>query len=270
MLERTLNRALWIVLVGCHSNPTIAPDATADVACDGDQQLIGSTDRLHVQIEYNGAPAVLLLDTGSPTTFFQEPLGSPDPVANAATFQIGCDAVVVDGRPEAPEGSVNGMPSVGTFGVDRLLAATSEIDLVDERLSYANVAGTTGWMTAPYDVVSGLVLPHVALDGQPMRLMLDTGSQDTLWLGQAAQPGDVAVDTTDAQGNVVHLFAGTAMLTIGNMQRTIPVLRAPSFPYLEQTVAALGGDVQGLLGLSSLGDAFVLDGMLHVEPQLAQ
>jgi hypothetical protein len=48
------------------------------------------------------------------------------------------------------------------------------------------------------------------------------------------------------------------------------MLRAPSFPYLEQTVAALGGDVQGLLGLSSLGDAFVLDGTLHVEPQLAQ
>jgi hypothetical protein len=55
------------------------------------------------------------------------------------------------------------------------------------------------------------------------------------------------------------------VLTIGTVQRTIPVLRAPSFPYLEQTVAALGSDVHGLLGLSSLSDAFVLDGVLHVE-----
>lgn len=64
-----MNRALLVVLVGCHSNPTIAPDATADASCDGDQPLIATADRLHVQIEYNGAPAVLLLDTGSPTTF---------------------------------------------------------------------------------------------------------------------------------------------------------------------------------------------------------
>ena len=135
MQVRISNKAWLFVVVGCHSNPAVAPDA----ACDADQQLIGSTDRLHVQIEYNGAPAVLLLDTGSPTTFLQEPLGSHDPIANAATFQIGCDAVVADGRPEAPEGPVNGLPSVGTFGVDRLLIAPSEIDLVDARLSYANV-----------------------------------------------------------------------------------------------------------------------------------
>ena len=39
------------------------------------------------------------------------------------------------------------------------------------------------------------------------------------------------------------------------------MLRAPSFPYFEQTVASLGGNIHGLLGLSALrGRALVVDG----------
>jgi hypothetical protein len=116
------------------------------------------------------------------------------------------------------------------------------------------------WPNAPFDLDKGLVLPHVSLNGTAVRLVLDTGSDHTLWLGQQPKAGDTEVDTTDAQGNPVKLYFGTAMLMIGAWQGSVPVLRAPSFPYLEQTVTDLGGNVAGLLGLSSLGAAFVIDG----------
>ena len=41
----------------------------------------------------------------------------------------------------------------------------------------------------------------------------------------------------------------------------VPVLRAPSVPYFEATVAALGGNIHGLLGLSAFGGrALLFDG----------
>jgi hypothetical protein len=81
------------------------------------------------------------------------------------------------------------------------------------------------------------------------------------------QPGDREIDPADAQGNVVRLYAGTTTLVLGRWETTIPVLRAPSFPYLEKTVAKLGGNVAGLLGLSSLGARVVIDdGVLRVDP----
>ncbi len=246
--------------IGCSSHPAAPqPDVPS---CDGQTiPLIAMPGRLHVAVD-DGA-AVLLVDTGSSTTFLQEPLGSPDPVPNAGTIALGCRMLAVDGRPEAADTPVNGVPSIGTLGTDVLRGGPSELDLAGAELVLhpdgVPFPEAAGWPTVPFDLADGLVLPHVALDGTPVRLMLDTGSGDTLWLGQQPEPGDVEIDTTDAEGNVVKLYQGTVELTIGAWQGTVPVLRAPSFPYLEQTVATLGGNIAGLLGLSSLGKAVVID-----------
>jgi hypothetical protein len=239
-------------------------DASHDACTASDVPLIETPQRLHVAVTHAGAPALLLVDTGSSTTFLHEPLGSPDPVPHAGAIELGCDTLELDGRPVAPEDPVGGVPTIGTFGVDRLLPGPTTVDLARAVIEHVAPADAATWPHASYDVVRGLVLAHVSLDGQPVRLMVDTGSPATLWLGQPAQPGDVEVDTTDAEGNLVRLYAGTATLAIGDSTATIDVLRAPSFPYFEQTVAALGGNVAGLLGLSSLGRGFVLDGELRV------
>jgi hypothetical protein len=220
--------------------------------------------RLHAPIHYQGAPAVLLVDTGSNLTFLQEPLGSPDPNPDAGVFQIGCLTLDVLGRPVIPDGPVNGLPSVGTLGTDLLLNGPTQIDLAGAQILFhapgAPFASASGWPTAPFDLLSGAIVPHVQLNGSPVRLILDTGSQDTLWVGQAPQPGDVEVDAQDAYGNAIKLYLGTVDLGLGTAHVTVPVLRAPSFPSFQPPAK----DIVGLLGLSSLGTGVVFDTDTHV------
>jgi hypothetical protein len=239
--------------------------ATTPLIVDG---VSGVPSRVHIQVTYRGASAVLLVDTGSNTTFLQEPLGSQDPLPDAGVLSIGCRTLDVIGRPEAADSPVNGLNSVGTFGTDMFLSGPTKLDFdastISSHLSGSPFSEAATWPNAPFDLDKGLVLPHVSLDGTPVRLVLDTGSDHTLWLGQQPKAGDVEVDTTDAMGNPVKLYLGSVDLTIGSWQGTVPVLRAPSFPYLEQTVTDLGGNVAGLLGLSSLGAGFVIDGDFQV------
>ncbi len=109
------------------------------------------------------------------------------------------------------------------------------------------------------------MLAPVVADSRSLRLMIDTGAQDTLWLGEEGEPGDQVVTTTDATGAEIDLYYGDVDLEMaGEDAVTVPCFRAPSFPYFEQTVAALGGNLHGLLGLSSLrGRRFVIDGEAH-------
>jgi hypothetical protein len=224
----------------------------------------GYFSRVHVPVTYRGAPAVFLVDTGSAATFLQEPLGSPDPVYDAGIAELGCRTLSLVGRPEAADSPSRGLPSVGTLGLDFLLNGPSEIDLAGAQLLLHDKGVpfdiATSWPEAPFDEVKGMVLPHAALDGTNVRLMLDTGSSDALWIGQQPHPGDVEVDGADAQGNIVKMYYGTAVLSVGTWQGTVPVMRVPSWPYFEQAVALLGGNIQGLLGVSAMGNAVVIDG----------
>ncbi len=247
---------------GCLDCP---PDAGADAGCVlktlpilVDEQG-GVFDRIHAPIRYEDKPAVLLVDTGSGLTFLQEPLGSPDPVPNAGVFEIGCMSLEVIGRPVLQDPPVNGVPSVGLLGTDQLLKGPTEIDLAGSEIVFhepgSPFAKAASWPSAPFDVIYGAILAHVALDGMPVRLILDTGSPDTLWVGQNGQPGDIEVMTTDAYGDPLICYQGTVDLTVGASHWTAPVLRCPTFPSWEPPAP----DVIGLLGLSSLGNAVVFD-----------
>jgi len=243
-------------------------DAAPLCALDALPLFVDSTSsvpsRVHVPVTSEGASAVLLMDTGSNVTFLQEPAGTTDPLPDAGAFAIGCRNLSVIGRPGATDSPVKGLPSIGTFGTDMFLAGPTKVDFaastITSHLPGSPFTEAAAWPNAPFDLGKGLVLAHVSLDGTPVRLLLDTASNHTLWLGQQPQPTDVEVDVTDPQGNTVKLYFGSADLTIGSWHGAVPVLRAPSYPYLEQTAQALGGNVAGLLGLSSLGSQFIVDG----------
>lgn len=223
----------------------------------------GVPTRLHVPVTYLDGGAYMLLDMGSDSTFLDAPLGSPDPVYDAGTIELGCRTETLYARPVVPEDPLHGVPCVGTVGTDLLLNGISKIDFGAKQVVLHPPGNpfddATGWPAAPYDDVQGLVLAHVTIDGTPVRLEVDTGSQDTLLVGAQPQPGDQEVDTTDALGNPLKLYEGTAVLEIGGTTKTVPILRAPSFPYFEQGVKDLGGNIQGLYGLSSMGKALVVD-----------
>ena len=271
------------MLVACSSssNDTTTADAGTDASVDAGanvetdacaldpidlviSQSNGVPNRIHVPITYDGGPAYMMVDTGSQLTFLSEPAGTPDGIADAGTIDLGCRAIDLIGRTVVADTPVLGKPSVGTMGDDLLAVQPTEIDFSAKKLLFHDPGTPFGeaanWPFAPYDDVYGLVVTHVTVDGVAVRLELDTGSPDLLLVGAQPKPGDVEVHTTDAIGDDLSLYSGTADLQIGTTHLTVPILRAPSFPYFDEGVKALGGNIQGLLGLSSVGkSAIVID-----------
>lgn len=234
----------------------------------------GSTvDRLYAPVRHEGKDALLVLDTGAAMSFLHMGLKAARYTPKAGSVEIGGYTLELAGRNFDPLTHA-GKQVVGTLGADFLLLGLGDLDLKCGKLTvYLNGAPAPGatWPAVAFDNVYGHVITPVKLDGQSLRLMLDTGAQHTLWLGQQGKPGDQTVQTTDAVGNVLTLYLGSASLTLGSdPPKQVSVLRAPSFPYFEKTVKTLGGNIHGLLGLSALvGRSIIFDGAaskLRLEP----
>ena len=229
--------------------------------------LLIDDQRLYVPVEVDGRPGLFFIDTGSGLTFLN--LG-PDERGfekDAAMLTIGCETLSIPARGGLESlGEAFGQPVLGFLGVDYLIESTSLLDMPGQRVvrpaPAQSVAEAEAWSVLPYENVEGMVIAPVVLDATPVRLMLDTGAFHTLWLGQQGEPGDQEVQTADAEGNPLSFFLGEVDLEMAARDVvTVPVLRAPSFPYFEQTVANLGGNIHGLLGLTSFRErALLFDG----------
>lgn len=232
--------------------------------------LLAGPQRFYVPVTFEGEEALFFIDTGSSLTFLELGPDDPDFVEDAATIQIGCETLTIPGRGGlAPLQDAFGKKVIGFLGADFLIERTALLDVANETLTRPAppdaIAQAAAWPALAYDDVQGHVIAPVELDGTPVRLMLDTGAYDTLWLGQQGQPGDREIQTTDAEGNLLTFYLGEVDLTMAGRETiTVPVLRAPSFPYFEQTVEQLGGNIHGLLGLTSFGGrAMLFDGEHH-------
>jgi hypothetical protein len=219
--------------------------------------------KLYLPVTRGASRGLFLIDTGSAQTFLREELGSPS-VTDAGSVQLGCDTLTLPGFAEAPQGTIDGVEVIGTFGLDRFLDGASLFDVDRARLTIHapgdRFPEAAAWPSAPFDLVQRTVLlAHVTLEGQSVRLLVDTGSDHTLWLGQEGQPGDSPITTFDSAGNPLTLYLGTGQVTIGGWTERVPLVRAPSFPYLEDYVKQLGGNIAGLLGLSSYAHALEID-----------
>jgi hypothetical protein len=233
----------------------------ADMIVESDD---GVATRLHVPIEHEGTDAALFFDTGSALSFFALGVDGPRYVPHAGDVALGCDTVPMAGRAFDSFGMTGALELVGILGADYLLGGVSEIDTAGAKLvrrAGALPPEQRAWPLQSYEDIQGHIITGVTLDGRAVRLMFDTGAPHILWLGEEGQPGDQTVTTTDAVGNVLTLYLGeVALEMVGEPAETVPVLRAPSFPYFEQTVKALGGNIHGLLGLSALrGRNLVVD-----------
>jgi hypothetical protein len=98
-----------------------------------------------------------------------------------------------------------------------------------------------------------LVASGVQLDGEDVRLILDTGSPHVVILSKTPRPHEKTIQAEDAHGEPLTLYSSTIEIAFnGGPSYSVTVDRAASFPALEDTVAALG-NVVGLLGLDALG-----------------
>jgi hypothetical protein len=250
--------------------PTGGTGGEAPTCFENEVPLLVDTQRLYVPVEVDGAPGLFFIDTGSALTFLNLGPDGPAFVEDAATLTIGCETLSIPARgglqllPDA-----FGQPVLGYLGADYFIESTSLLDVPGERvvrpINQPIAAEASLWPAIAYDDVQGHIIAPVLLDATPVRLMLDTGAFHTLWLGQEGEPGDQEIETADAEGNPLFFFLGEVDLEMaGRDVVSVPVLRAPSFPYFEQTVASLGGNIHGLLGLTSFRErAMMFDGTAH-------
>lgn len=207
----------------------------------------------------DGRSVALKLDTGSALSFLFQGQGAPDYTPNVASVELGCETFPLAGRglPLPTEVVGNGLPVVGLLGMEHLLDAPSLLDVRGATLTRFQarpdaLIDARAKLSFRFDNVQKHALVPCTLDGMAVRLMFDTAGGDTLWVGQNGRPGDQRVEVQDAQGTIFPIFVGTATLAFPDGEtRTIRAARAPRFPYFEETVAALGGNLHGLLGVTA-------------------
>lgn len=216
----------------------------------------GFVARLHASVQAMNQDAAFLVDTGSERTFAITTSWGPQ----TTDAVIGCRSTSV---PVVSRNSVDnapdGRPQRGMLGAD-LLAHDAFLDL-DLR------GGKLAWLASapeppeeavvvPIEWRSGwLVASGVVVDGKERRLILDTGSPHVFLMGQTPRDGEVRVADTDGTGaSIVYYTADGDVSLPGRRVQRVPVDRADAFPTLENLIATLGGDIEGLLGLDALGD----------------
>jgi hypothetical protein len=220
--------------------------------------------RAFVQAEYEGRTEVLLFDTGAARTHLTHGLGGPEVIRAAGTIRVGCASVTVESWGRRPVRGIEGHQlAIGTLGTDAILAGTTVLDLTAGTwVRYEEGAGprdAEGWAVVPLEIVKGIPLVRVVVDGRQLRLMLDTGTSDVLLLDEHVVDDGHATVTTDTFGSRVELVRGTAMLSWPGMSpERVSVERTRSHPAFERHVRELGGGIDGILGLSALGSRRVL------------
>jgi len=227
----------------------------------------GYASRLFANVTYRNNRGIFLLDFGSGLTFLSLEAGSPDPVYDAGTVEIGACDLTLLGRPYSDDENVDGSLPIGTLGTDAFLTTPTELDLVSGRVVRYPIgqlpSGASTWPEVPFDVYEGGIIVAVTLNGTAVRLLVDTGSPHTAWVGQPPEPGDVPYPSEDASGALITFYLGTATLALTPTDtQSIPILRIQSWPYFQQSEMVIGGDYQGLLGLSALGNRRII-----VDPQ---
>jgi hypothetical protein len=238
--------------------------STAQRACAAPAPLhvhhdeAGRVDRLHVQLSAQGKLGEYLLDTGSLKSFVTR---SGDGTDGSASTTIFCRATTLPIIARLRPGTTPaGLPQAGVLGSD-LVAQGSvlDLDLVNGQLSWYDPAPAmpvpARAVTVPIEVRNGwLVASGIKVGGRDVKLIVDTGASNVVVLSKTPRLKEVREDTVDGTASAITLFHGDGEIDLGDgVARHVPVDRTDSFATLEGLIQSLGGDVAGLLGLTSLG-----------------
>ncbi|MBX3191329.1 MAG: hypothetical protein KF819_30305 [Labilithrix sp.] len=217
----------------------------------------GRVDRLHATLVARGIEGKFLVDTGALRSYATH-TGVPEESKNADTV-LDCKAMTfpIIARPNAMT-TPNGEPRRGVLGADLLRhGAVFDFDLR---------AGTLRWYEPPPPPPAGaVVLPveyrkgwliasGIEVDGRDVKLVIDTGATNVIIIDKVPRPGEVREDILDGTASPVTLYNGEGDVAfVGGAPRRVPVSRSDDFPTLQGLIQDLGGDVAGLLGITSLG-----------------
>lgn len=254
---------LLLLLAGCAADPAgscaLQPVAELPVHLAANVPL--------VQADINGRPAMLILDTGADVTLIGLaaalrlglPQGGPAMLLQAAGGRAVAYAVQLDqiglGTTAAKNvralvGQVPAPPLDGVLGINVLIRYEVDLDVPNRRVTLYRArpcaAAAPPW-TGPYtelgvqqQPLTGHLFVQTALDGQPVRGMLDTGaSVTTVSLATARDAGVTGQALRDAPGGrVLSMNAGGVEvrasrfrnLRIGKDELIGPVLLVANLP----------------------------------------
>ncbi len=241
----------------------------AEVACQAPAPLhvhhdaAGRVDRLHVQLAARGALGEFLVDTGSLTSFVTR---SGDETDTSATTTIFCRSTTLPIIARLRPGTTpEGLPQAGVLGSDLVARdAVLDLDLVNGRLELYEPAPAlpAHAMVLPIEYRSGwLIASGIELEGRAVKLIVDTGASNVIVVGKTPRPNEVREDTVDGTASDITIFHADGNIDLGDgIKRRVPVDRTDSFPTLQGLIQSLGGDVAGLLGLTSLGRERIIIG----------
>ena len=236
--------------------------AQAAPACEQPAPLLvhhdeaGRVDRVHARLTARGMVGSYLVDTGSLTSFVTHS-GSEE--GTSASTRIFCQETTLPIIARLRPGTTpTGEPQAGVLGSDLVAhGAVLDLDLARGTLSWYQPAPLVppGSVVLPIEYRNGwLVASGIQVDGRDVKLVVDTGASNIILVDKLPRAGEVREDTVDGTASAITLYHGDGAVTFaGDIARHVPVDRTDSFPTLEGLIANLGGDVAGLLGLTSLG-----------------
>ena len=216
----------------------------------------GRVDRVHATLTARGIQGPYLVDTGSLSSFATHS-GEKD-VASAKTI-LACNETTlpVIGRLR-PGSTPDGTPQAGVLGAD-LVAHGTVLDLDLKK-------ATLGWyQPAPMPPPGAVVLPierrkgwliasGIRLRGRDVKLVVDTGATNVIMVDETARPGEIREDTVDGTASAITLWHSDGEISfLGGTPRHVPIDRTDQFATLQNLIAELGTDVEGLLGITAMG-----------------
>lgn len=237
----------------------------------------GHLDRLYLPVHLEAAePALAIVDCGTPRTWLRSTGKGEEWIDDAWRATLGGLRLILPGRRVPPfEESAGPLPVIGAVGNDYLLAGITVLDVANACLTRLRAAGAQpawdAWPAFHIEVERGMIFLDAELDGVSRRLQLDTGAPACILLRDEGEASDAVGVGRDVLGNPLPMHRSTTAFSLpGGSSRTVPLWKMRSFPHLEAVGTATGQKLEGILGLSALGQKrIVLDavgGRVLLEP----
>lgn len=208
----------------------------------------------------SAAPAesiVLWVDTGSPASHLLHGLVGP-PIGPARTLHFGDQSRTWPSWRNRYQPGIAGLPMAGTLGADEILRQPTELDL--DHGCYTTFAAVpeyaARWPSIAVEVTLGMLVSTIQVDGRPVKVLVDTGVDETIVITDEERPGP-RFEVQDVYGLPVVLVRGQATLRWQSLELgEVAIDRTKSFPTFDRL--GLGPTVRGMLGINSIGARRIL------------
>jgi hypothetical protein len=223
----------------------------------------GELNRLYLPVTLDDAVVLAIVDCGTPRTWLRAPGEGAQWVDDLHVATMAGQRMVIPGRRVPAFEEAAGLPPVvGCVGNDFLLAAVTVLDVETATLTRMASLDPTflGWPALGFEVQAGMIFVDAVLDGEPRRCQLDTGAPASVLLRDGGGLDDDTGEGRDVLGNALPMRKGRGTFAFGGRVRDVPIWKMRAFPHLEEVGRLAGQSLDGMVGLSSLGQTrIVLD-----------